>query len=129
MSRQRTATERLVSRLKSRDGVSVVYLRNVGQSGEQRLALTVVALGHRSGNELNQNNQVGRFDYETRDYLIEVADLVEFGLEFEPSQGDRILETINGVEKTYLICPNESERCWRHTDQTQVAIRVHTKEV
>jgi hypothetical protein len=127
VSRIHAAVGRLASRLKSRAGVSVTYTRRLGASEERQISLVAVVGQHRHENDLNQN-QVGRFDYSKRDYLVMAADLVLDGQTFLPQAGDTVIEMVGGVERRFVLMSTVSEGAWRYTDQTETIIRLHTEE-
>jgi len=67
-----------------------------------------------------------RIEFGDRDYLIAVADLT-FG---EPRTGDRITETVGGVDYTFeVMTPDTGEPSWRFSDQGRTVYRLHTKQV
>lgn len=59
-----------------------------------------------------------------RDYLIPVSELPA-----EPEKGDRILETINGVEVKFEAQAPATEPAQRYSDPGRTVWRVHCKEV
>lgn len=70
----------------------------------------------------------GYVTYGDRDYLIPVADLAVNGNEFEPEEGHRITEVINGVECNFDVLPPTGEPSHRYSDPGQTIWRVHTKQ-
>jgi len=66
----------------------------------------------------------------SRDYLVRAAD-VDFGAgAVEPARGDRIVQTIGGVERTFeVLGPGNDEPDWRYSDPSHVTVRLHTREV
>lgn len=62
---------------------------------------------------------------ESRDYFIEVADLLEFG---EPARGDRVKDTLNGkVEVFEVMAPNGADHF--SYDTFRKVFRIHVKHV
>lgn len=59
-----------------------------------------------------------------RDYMVPVAELPA-----EPQRGDRIVETINGVETTFECVEPLGEPAWRYADPGHTLYRVHVKKV
>lgn len=64
---------------------------------------------------------------QSRDYLISVSDYAFGGSVSTPQVGDLIVETVDGVEQLYQLLPFAGEACARHSDQTRVTWRCHTK--
>ena len=63
---------------------------------------------------------------EARDYLIEVADLTEFG---EPERGDRVKDTLNDKVELFEVMAPGGEPHFRYSDPYRKAFRIHTKHV
>jgi hypothetical protein len=127
VSRLHAAVAYLAARLQSRAGVSVTYTRDAGTPQEQSVQITAIPGQQRSTADPNQN-QVGRVDSVARDYVIRVADLPGLVEQtWVPRSGDRVIETIAGIATTFVVTPTATEACWRYTDQTHTAIRVHTQ--
>ena len=63
---------------------------------------------------------------EARDYLIEVAGLVEFG---KPQRGDRVKDTLNGTVELFEVMAPGGEDHFRHSDPYRKVFRIHTKHV
>lgn len=61
--------------------------------------------------------------YESRDYLISVADLIIDGTAIQPESGDQIIE--NGFIYEVMAPANEPE--WRYSDSCREIFRIHTK--
>jgi len=63
---------------------------------------------------------------ESRDYLIDVADL---GALATPQAGDIITETLNGVAQCFEVLAPNNEPPFRYSDRTRKTLRIHTKYV
>lgn len=65
---------------------------------------------------------------ESRDFLIEAAELVLDGALTLPVRGDRITETDElGATLTYEVLEPGGEPPWRYSDEYRLQFRVHTK--
>jgi len=60
----------------------------------------------------------------SRDYLITNADLGA-----TPESGHRIVETIDGTDRTFEVMPLDKRPCWQPADPDGRQIVIHTKEV
>lgn len=75
-----------------------------------------------SSNTLNG----ARVQWGDRDYLIRVSEL-SLG---EPQEGDRIAETIEGVDCVFEVrTPDTGEPAWRFADPGRTMYRLHVKRV
>jgi hypothetical protein len=63
---------------------------------------------------------------EARDYLVEVADLTEFG---EPARGDRVKDTLDGQVELFEVMAPGGEAHFRFSDSYRKVFRIHTKHV
>ena len=63
---------------------------------------------------------------EARDFLIEVADLAEFG---EPERGDRVKDTLNGSVELFEVMAPGGEGHFRYSDPYRKVFRIHTKHI
>lgn len=63
---------------------------------------------------------------EARDFLIEVADLTEFG---EPQRGDRVKDTLNGKTELFEVMAPNGESHFIYSDPYRKVFRIHTKHV
>ena len=63
---------------------------------------------------------------EARDFLIEVADMTEFG---EPARGDRVKDTLNGKVELFEVMAPGGEAHFRYSDPYRKVFRIHTKHV
>jgi len=69
----------------------------------------------------------GLFEHvETHDYLIAVADLVDFG---EPQAGDRIKDVLNGQVEVFEVMAPSGEPHFKYCDPYRRMFRIHTKYV
>lgn len=65
---------------------------------------------------------------ESRDYIVNTADLILSGSETLPLPGDRILEIDGDKQFTYEVAPPlGSEPAYRYTDGYRISLRIHTK--
>ena len=63
---------------------------------------------------------------EARDFLIEAADLEEYG---EPERGDRVMDTLNGKVELFEVMAPGGEPHFRYSDPYRKVFRIHTKHV
>jgi len=118
-----TGTDWLNGKLKAFASRTVTYVR-----GAESVSL-VVTVAERP---LRVSDGVGGVGivWGNRDYGFEAADLILGGQVAEPRQGDRILETSNGVTRIQeAMTPDGEEAVWRWEDGYHVRRRVHTKKV
>ena len=66
---------------------------------------------------------------EMRDYLIEPALLIIGGIQVEPAEGDKIIDTGEGKTRTYMVMQGQGEEAWRYTDRYHSLLRIHVKEI
>jgi hypothetical protein len=66
---------------------------------------------------------------QSRDYLIQAADLVLGGSETLPLPGDQIHETQGDTVFVYEVMSPGKEPCWRYSDPFRKLLRVHAKYV
>lgn len=65
-----------------------------------------------------------------RDYLVPRDQLRVGGVEFEPDDGDRLVEVIGGVACTFEVMkPDTGEPAWRWSDTGETTYRLHVKKV
>ena len=73
------------------------------------------------------DNGYGLFErVEARDYLIEVADLAEFG---EPQRGDQVKETLDGKVELFEVMAPGGEPHFRYSDPYRKVFRIHAKHI
>ena len=65
----------------------------------------------------------------TRDYLVNVADLLLDGIAIKPEDGDRIIETINGTETEFEVGSQDASQPYTFSDFGRTQYRIHTKQV
>lgn len=65
----------------------------------------------------------------SKDYMIDVADLVLSGSEIVPAAGDRVIEVSGGVTYTHEVMSFGPDPAWRWTDAHRRTWRIHTKEI
>lgn len=61
-----------------------------------------------------------------QDWILDPSAMKIDGVEFKPGRGDKI--TVLETGKVFAIVPAAGEKYWRWSDQTEVAIRVHSVE-
>lgn len=66
---------------------------------------------------------------ESRDYLIQAADLVLAGEQTLPERGDQVEEVLAGTTLTYEVMAPRGEPHWRYSDDHRRLLRIHTKAV
>jgi hypothetical protein len=113
-----TGMEWLTSKNRAHRYRTVIYSRG-GQTASVRAVV---------GRTLFQTQtENGLFiETESRDYLIEVDDLVDFG---EPEAHDQIEDTLNGVAQTFEVMAPGAEPVFRYANAYRKVFRVHTKHV
>jgi len=115
------ASEYLAEDLRAHASRDVLYVRGgLTATISASVGATIGVVRDEQGPELQT---------QVRDYLIRVADLVLGAQATEPARGDRIIETDDGVSRTYEVLPIGREKCWRYADPFRVQYRVHTKLV
>jgi len=102
---------------------TVAYVRAEGLSSE----ITASVLAGMGRSFFRVEDEYGLFQrIESRDYLIEVADLAEFG---EPERGDLIKDMLDGNVEVFEVMAPNGEDAWRFSDQFRKVYRIHTKHV
>lgn len=110
--------------LASYKGLQAVHGVNVTISrGASSTAISKAVPG-RSQHDVTSNGQIVE-QVKSRDYLIPVSDYKFGGVVTLPQRGDRITED----GKIYAVLAMGTEAQWRYTDQTQLILRIHTKEM
>lgn len=111
---------RLIDRMSEQASVSITYHRANGDS----VTLATGAWVGRTAFRRNSSDSVAGVVFSDRDFLIPVALLVVgSGSPFEPAEGDWIQE---GGTK-YRVSAPDGEPAVRHSDQTELLWRIHTK--
>jgi hypothetical protein len=111
----------LSGQLKSHAAQVVVY-----QRGESSIEVRA-SLGRSEGEQEEGNGLITRF--ESRDYLIDVADLLLDDVLSEPLAGDRIIEGPLEEGKVYQVAPIPGRPVWEYADAYRNKFRIHTKFV
>lgn len=111
----KTGSDWLAGVFKTSASRSVVYSRGTTSA-------TVSATIGRSTWELETSPGI-IVRYESRDFLIQTADLVAFG---EPQRNDKITEDSAVYE---VMGPGASQPYFRYSDQYFKVLRIHTKKV
>lgn len=103
-------------------GVTISYARIAGGSA---INITDAVPGRSTqSSQAGPGEPVTRYDLTERDYLIP-AD----SLGYEPAQGDRITQTINGTSYTFEVKPNAGLKAWDWSDTQRTRYRVRCKRV
>jgi len=111
----------LADQLKTHGSTAVVYQRGALQASVQAtIGKTEFEIDDGSG-------VIQRF--ESRDYLIQTADLVLGGAQTLPVAGDRILETVGDQVLVYEVLAPGNEPHFRFSDPFRKLLRVHSKHV
>jgi len=101
-------------------GVDIIYERpSLGQS-----VVISKAVPGRSQHDIQQDGMVIE-SVRSRDWLILASKLVLGGQETLPAKGDRIVEG----SRVLAILAMGSEAQWKYTDQSELIIRIHTREI
>lgn len=109
----------LSGQLKDHASQSVTYERGVD-------TVAVQATVGRTVFELeNEEGDLER--WESRDFLIDTADLVLAGSPTLPDAGDRIRETVGTTTYVYEVMSPGNEPHWRYVDPHRNKLRIHTK--
>ena len=103
-------------------GETVTYRRD-----STEIEVTAV-LGESKSSGVDRNGQ--RVTYRTRDYLVAVEDMVMSSAAIRPKSGDKIIQTVNGVETQWHVMDGMSGGdCFRYVDDaTRTVFRIHTQE-
>jgi hypothetical protein len=64
---------------------------------------------------------------QSRDYLIDAAELAIADQRIIPIKGDRLIESVNGATLTYEVMGPGDEPVWRWADVYHRTLRIHTK--
>ena len=119
--RLRSGLERLRTRRRQTRAVSVTYSR-----GHE--SVTVEATVDRTTFDMPDATGV-LHQVVSRDYIIDVADLVLADVEIEPEPGDVITEVIGAKTYTHEVRSPIQDTPWRHSNPAKSAYRIHTKQV
>jgi hypothetical protein len=96
----------------------------------QRGAASVTVQATIGRTEFEQTTDEGIVEkFESRDFLIQAADLVLAGGPTVPQRGDRIVESLGTATLTYEVLPNLNLPAYRYSDSYRKLFRVHTKLV
>jgi hypothetical protein len=115
-----TGMQWLGEQRRTRLGRSVTYYRG-GQS-----VVVTASLGRQSW-EIERDDAL-RERFETRDYLIDRAELVLGGAPIVPRRGDRITEDDGGTTLTYEVTSPAGEPVFE-LDAYRLTYRIHTQQV
>jgi len=117
-----TASRWLDSKLSDSDGADIIYRR-----GGAATTITGVVVGQTQF--VQETDEAVIAQWRGRDYFIAVDDLLLGGVAVKPEDGDRITQTVNGVEKEYEVVSASPEPCYRYTGPDEAMYRIHTKQV
>jgi hypothetical protein len=112
----------LAGRMKNHASSTVTYIR-----GE--LSVAVEATHGRTEFGLSEEQPVWQ-SWQSRDFIIDRADMLFDGVPFTPMRGD-VIEESDGVGSVYryeVMAPPGSD-VWRFSDSYKNRIRVHTKQI
>jgi len=116
------AVKQLRTTIKSTNRVEVIYRRVNG------LARCVTATIGRTEFGLSEQAAIVT-KWESRDFLIDVADLAAVGITGEPQRGDTIRERQGESVHVYEVRAPDGEQHWRYSDAYRMTFRIHTKQV
>lgn len=116
LARGQTVANRLLTQAA---GVTIVYTRN-GRT------CSPTAWPGSTRDEAETIGTGGRFDANSRTYLILASTLQFDGDLVEPADGDVIIETISGIERRYEVRPIAEEMSWSWSGPEQTRYRVRT---
>lgn len=116
-----TGSAWLADQLKAHASEEVTYVRGLDQ-------VAVRATVGRTVFELDDGSGVVE-RIQSRDYLIQAADLVLGGSASLPVPGDRIHEIQGDGTFVYEVLSPGNEPCWRYSDPHRKLLRIHTKHV
>jgi len=117
----KTGSDWLSGQLKSKIGTTVTYVR-----GDYSVSLTAT-VGSTSFDQADEFGIIERI--ESRDYLIDAADLVLNSVTVLPGRGDKIEETQDGTTYTYEVMTLDNQPAWRYSDSYRKKLRIHTKQI
>ena len=109
----------LQGQLKDSSGVTVTFYR-----GTESVVITATPVQKDYTVPLETG---GWMNVTSRDYYFAAADVIISGSVVKPRQGDRIIETIGGVEYSYTILSFGSMPACEWRDQDGVGLIVHSK--
>jgi hypothetical protein len=118
----KTGSDWLAAQMKAHASQTVTYRR----TGHADLDVAAT-IGRTEFEQTTDDGQVTTF--ESRDFLIAVADLLLSGSPAVPQRGDRIIETVGDATLTYEVLPQTALPPYRYSDQYRTLFRIHTKLV
>lgn len=110
-------------------GITLNASRALDQGGTHRCVIEGVVVGR---TRFAVNSTAGpRIEFGERDYLIPASsyNLGPDSTTVEPEEGDRFVETINGVALAFDVKPISGEPAWRYMDSGRTLLRVHVKRI
>ncbi len=111
----------LADQLKTHGSTAVVYQRGALQA-------TVQATIGKTEFEIDDGSGVVQ-RFQSRDYLIQTADLTLGGVQTLPVAGDRIRETVGDQTFVYEVLAPGNEPHFRYSDPFRKLLRIHAKHV
>lgn len=111
----------LADQLKTHASTEAVYQRGAQQ-------VTVQATIGKTEFEIEDGSGVIQ-RFQSRDYLIQTADLKLGGVPTLPAAGDRIRETVGDQTLVYEVLAPGNEPHFRYSDPFRKLLRIHTKHV
>ena len=117
----RAGSDWLLDQLKTHASRTVTYERGVD-------SVDVPAVIGRTVFEIDDDHgAIERF--ESRDFLVQAADLVLAGIPATPERGDRVRETEGSVTYVYEVMAPAGQPHWKFSDAFRRTFRIHTKHV
>ena len=111
----------LADQLKTHASVQVVYQRGADQ-------VTVQATIGKTEFEIDDGSGIIQ-RFQSRDYLIQTADLTPGGVLTLPVAGDRIRETVGDQVLVYEVLAPGDQPHFRFSDPFRKLLRIHSKHV
>ena len=117
----KTGSSWLLDQMKTHASVDIVYERGIDQ-------VPIKATIGRTVFEIEDGHGVLERT-ESRDFLVQAADLVIAGATILPERGDRIRETVGTITYVYEVMAPGKEPHWRYSDPFRKTLRIHTKQI
>ena len=118
----KTGVEWLTSQLKNNVGQSVTYRRGAYS------VVVSATLGESSHDIVTPAGIV--VEVHSRDFLIDVADLVLNGVQATPERGDTIEHVDSqGLTVTHELMSLSNQPAWKYSDPYRLKYRIHTERI
>lgn len=127
VNRLETGSARLLARLRARASTAVVYRRRVAGVWQSVTPAPLAVIGATQFEETDEEGL--RVQTESRDFIIQVADLALGAGPITPAPNDQIVETFGGQSVTYVVMAPGDNPPFRYSDQFRLAYRIHTQLV